>query len=134
MILWEGFWRISEFKARAVLTETVRNVTITSHLSLKTPNTRSNRPTEPQNQQIRWIYSTSLIEINIFKLYSQSWWEFLASGRWHGIRWSGWKKYMKDVVFVIVWQYVSCKLVRTCRIFIIAIVFTFYFHNVVFWF
>lgn len=38
MILWEGFGRISEFKARAVLTETVRNVTITSHLIFKTPN------------------------------------------------------------------------------------------------
>lgn len=37
-LLWfyeKVFWRISEFKARAVLTETVRNVTITSHLSLR---------------------------------------------------------------------------------------------------
>jgi len=37
MSLWKGFWRISEFKAQAVLTETVRNVTIISHLIFKTP-------------------------------------------------------------------------------------------------
>jgi len=37
MSLWKGFGRISEFKARAVLTETVRNVTTTSHLIFKTP-------------------------------------------------------------------------------------------------